>query len=215
MLGLQETVRDSLERALQTRPNTPLDAWLEKCPAQVAILASQVAWTQEAVAAFERLQDGVPTAMKDFYKKQHEKVDKLTVMVQGELPQGERTKIISLITIEVHARDIIAKLVEDKAESAEGFSWLSQLRYYWDPAKRECYARIVDAEFVYGWEYHGNSGRLVITPLTDRAYITLTQALKLCLGAAPAGPAGMLIFVQSRKILTTQQVPERRRPVKI
>lgn len=58
-------------------------------------------------------------------------------------------KIISLITIEVHARDIVAKLVEDKAESVEGFSWLSQLRYYWDPAKRECFARLVDAEFVY------------------------------------------------------------------
>lgn len=126
-----------------------LEAWLQKCPAQIAILASQIAWTQEAVAAFEHLQEGIPTAMKDFYKKQHEKVDRLTVMVQGELPTNERLKIISLITIEVHARDIVAKLVEDKADSLEGFSWLSQLRYYWDSSERECYARLVDSEFAY------------------------------------------------------------------
>ena len=73
---------------------------------------------------------------------------------------------------------------------------VKQLRTHWeevpdDPSEgSDCYVRVADAEFRYWYEYLGNSGRLVITPLTDRCYITLAQAIGMNYGGAPAGPAG-------------------------
>lgn len=48
------------------------------------------------------------------------------------------------------------------------FEWFSQLRFYWDRELDDCVIRQTNTHFNYGYEYNGNSGRLVITPLTDR-----------------------------------------------
>jgi len=73
---------------------------------------------------------------------------------------------------------------------ANEFEWESQLRFYWVREADNMYIRQCTGEFEYGYEYMGLNGRLVITPLTDRIYLTLTQALSMQLGGAPAGPAG-------------------------
>lgn len=62
---------------------------------------------------------------------------------------------------------------------AREFEWESQLRFYWDREPDELNIRQCTGTFGYGYEYMGLNGRLVITPLTDRIYLTLTQVLGL------------------------------------
>jgi dynein heavy chain, axonemal len=85
--------------------------------------------------------------------------------------------------------------------------WQCQLRHRWDDKEKDCFANICDAQFRYAHEYLGNQPRLVITPLTDRCYITLTQSLHLIMGGAPAGP-GNTIALRSieRMILISRHV---------
>ena len=120
------------------------------------IICSWVPW--DTAALFEEF----------FLSSQVAQLATLINMLIGELSKGDRQKIMTICTIDVHARDVVAKLIQQKVENAQAFLWLSQLRHRWDDQISHCFANICDAQFKYSYEYLGNTPRLVITPLTDR-----------------------------------------------
>uniref|UniRef100_A0A4W3JPZ5 Dynein axonemal heavy chain 11 n=1 Tax=Callorhinchus milii TaxID=7868 RepID=A0A4W3JPZ5_CALMI len=187
---MRGTVRHQITEAVAAYEEKPRDQWIFDYPAQVALTSSQIYWTTDVGIAFERLEEGYETALKDYNKKQIAQLNAFINMLLGELRPGDRQKIMTVCTIDVHARDVVTKLIAQKVTNSQAFAWLSQLRHRWDNAQNHCFANICDAQFQYSYEYLGNTARLVITPLTDRCYITLTQSLHLTMSGAPAGPAG-------------------------
>lgn len=92
-----------------------------------------------------------------------------------------------MVTVHVHQRDIT---VEMKCQNIFDFDWQKQTRLYWRSEQDTCMISITDWEQSYSYEFLGAKERLCITPLTDRCYITLAQAMSMYYGGAPAGPAG-------------------------
>jgi dynein heavy chain 2 len=78
-------------------------------------------------------------------------------------------------------------IVEGLVENTDEWEWKRQLRFYHEHGSfiiRQC-----DAQFNYSFEYQGNPAKLVHTSLTDKCFLTLTQAMENGYGGNPYGPA--------------------------
>jgi len=164
--------------------------WSLKMPAQIVCTGSQIVWTEETEGALEMMEGGDVDAVKKYLAVQLDRLNHLIELVLGSMTKGNRTKIITLITLDVHAKEIVERLISEKVDTPGHFLWQQQLRFDWQPSTQDVGVRICDYKTLYFWEWVGNVQRLVITPLTDKCYITLTMGLRLFLGGAPAGPAG-------------------------
>ncbi|KAI5628238.1 dynein heavy chain 6, axonemal isoform X2 [Silurus asotus] len=158
-------------------------------PSQVVLTISQLMWCRDMNNCLEGDHDHFE-ALQQFELTNFERLNALAALVRGNLPKIHRNIITALITVDVHARDIVTELVKEKVDSSSNFEWQRQLRYYWDLDLDNCVAKMALSQYIYGYEYLGACPRLVITPLTDRCYLCLMGALQLDLGGAPAGPAG-------------------------
>ncbi|EFJ27757.1 hypothetical protein SELMODRAFT_94851 [Selaginella moellendorffii] len=182
---MKECLRAIVVQAAADYAVEPRESWILKWPGMIVLCGSQIYWTEEVASA---IIEGGTAGLQKYEDKCTDQLQSLVKLVRGDISNMERLTIGALVVIDVHARDVVTLLKEKQVSSETDFEWLSQLRYYLE--ENEVIVKMVNAARNYGYEYLGNSSRLVITPLTDRCYRTLMGALHLNLGGAPEGPAG-------------------------
>jgi dynein heavy chain len=80
------------------------------------------------MAALEEYELGQEYAVKRYLQVCNKRLSALIQLVLGDLSAADRTKIISLITMDVHSRDVVDSLIARKTEGPNAFSWQKQMR---------------------------------------------------------------------------------------
>ncbi len=189
---MRQSLHDTLKECLFSYDEQNRDSWITSFPAQCVLTCEQIHWTKDVSQALTDIEnDANKNALKEYRARFVRLIDGMVRVVrQPDMHSLHRTIVNALLVVDVHARDVIDRLIQRNCSSTNDFDWTMQLRYYWEDDINNCTIRQGNASFLYGYEYLGNQPRLVITPLTDRCYMTCTGALNLFLGAAPQGPAG-------------------------
>eukprot|EP00981_Chlorochromonas_danica_P004175 scaffold838_cov160-Ochromonas_danica.AAC.12 len=193
-------VEKAMRRAISKLLNVSIQAfkgkkekWVKDTLGQLIITTGAIVWTTDCSKALLAISSGTKGALKQQKKKQVSYLNKLTAMIRSPLTKIERNKVVALITMEIHNRDVIERMIKANCNSISDFEWLSQLRFVFVKESGEfgkCEVRQTNSVLEYSYEYQGNNGRLVVTPLTDRCVLTLITAMYLNRGGNPLGPAG-------------------------
>eukprot|EP01083_Nonionella_stella_P094396 264803_1 len=205
MLTLAGLLEEAVKADVSGRSGEAFFEWASRFPAQVVLLAQQVRWSRKVEGGL-RGQGGSEARefsageseeggrLEDTLGDIEETLHVLAGRVLLDLPGDKRKKYEQLITELVHQRDVTRELIQKNISDPNDFEWLYHMRFYWNPAHENLLEkleiRISRASFFYGFEYLGVTEKLVQTPLTDRCYLTLAEALHARLGGNPFGPAG-------------------------
>ncbi|XP_034174982.2 dynein heavy chain at 36C [Osmia lignaria lignaria] len=181
---MRKSVRYVVEQAILAYPTKPRRIWVLEWPGQTILCVGKTYWT---LRIEESMLSGV-IGLERYLDQCQTELNEIILLIRGKLPKQSRITLEALVTLDVHGKDVLATLYKDEVIKNTDFRWLCHLRYYW--LEENMWAYMINSSQRYGYEYLGNSSRLVITPLTDRCYRTLFGALSLHLGGAPEGPAG-------------------------
>jgi dynein heavy chain len=188
--AMMDSMKGIIKMANRAVSEQDLETFIFGHPAQISLLGVQFLWTADMQGALSQAKQDKSIMNKAMKKTDVLLKEMIVLTTRSTLGKNERKNLETVITVHVHQRDTSEDLLKKKVKEPSDFEWMKQCRFYWRDELNTVIISICDVDFEYSYEYLGVKERLVITPLTDICYVTLSQALGMFLGGAPAGPAG-------------------------
>ena len=118
--------------------------WVKQWPGQCVLAVTAKYWTDYIHQAIRK----GGTALYDYLQLNNAQISDIVEMVRGKLSKQNRVTLQALIVLDVHARDVLAHIVDLNMTSEYDFTWLSQLRYYWEVSLCSSYLCPLQTVFV-------------------------------------------------------------------
>lgn len=117
---MRATLNDISAKSVSASKTNDRNTWLKMDPAQVTLLVNVIIWVETVENHLAMVKQN-PNAMKKCLDDQIEALTGLIKIVQGKIDSPFRQKVMCMITMDTHSRDIIDKLYEEKVKSADEF----------------------------------------------------------------------------------------------
>ncbi|XP_035872076.1 dynein heavy chain 14, axonemal [Phyllostomus discolor] len=184
-----DVLKKFVKQGIEDWSQQPFALWAVSHPGQVVLTVSLIMFYNDCVTSFgsSHPREELERTLERILGRLEETAE---LVVLGSGNTRTKTALGALLTLHVHCRDVVRGLLLKGVFSAEDFEWTRNLQYKWNDKQKLCCVSQGETSFTYGYEYLGCTPRLVVTPLTDRCWLTLTGALRLNLGGCLSGPAG-------------------------
>ena len=187
MDSLKTQLNQSLKEFMTGNAGDKIDfSYLDNTSSQIACVIEQLVF---AIIADKAIKNN---SLKTLLNGVSSRLSKLAIYQTGKHSKEKLFKCKNLMLDLIHNKEVAEVLYESQVNDIMNWEWYRQFKYSFISVNKDNMLKtnMCDGIFDYTFEYQGSSQKLVHTPLTDKCYITLTQALKLGYGGNPYGPAG-------------------------
>jgi len=96
-------------------------------PAQLSLLVSGMEYVRNVETGFDKIAAGNSNGLVEAEKVSVDDLADLVRLTQTNLSKADRTRVMCMITLDAHGRDIIQKMILEKVTMKKEFQWQSQL----------------------------------------------------------------------------------------
>ena len=170
------------------QPDAERMSWINNHFSQVVFCVSEIMWTEMCEYSIQEMKED-DTALIDLATQTVAMIKQEFELIKTPLQDAQRCLLTSLLTSDLHWKDIVEKIAMESLSSLKDFMWQVQLRFYLKEGGEvdEVIIKQLNTENLYGYEYMGPSARLVATPLTERCILGISSALSKHFGTAFVG----------------------------